>query len=210
MKLNKAALLSQSSFFQGLPEADCMALAERSQHRQFRKREILFHEDTPGTAMFLLIFGTVQLTKMGDDGRQTVIRTLKAGEVFAEVILQADSRYPVTAEALTDADVLQLDRQHIFGLLGDPSFRDDFISFLMRKQRYLAERVRYLTVYDLEDRFFRFMREQYGERDQFEVTLSKKDIASAIGATPETFSRLVLRLKQQGRIDWQGRMLSIK
>ena len=74
----------------------------------------------------------------------------------------------------------------------------------MTKQRYLAERVRYLTSYDVEERFWRFLREQFGEAERIEPGMSKKDIAAAIGATPQTFSRLTQRLKASGAISWDN------
>ena len=39
--------------------------------------------------------------------------------------------------------------------------------------------------------------------------LSKKDIAAAIGTTPESLSRLILRLTDDQIIDWKGREIRI-
>jgi CRP-like cAMP-binding protein len=61
----------------------------------------------------------------------------------------------------------------------------------------------------VEERFFRFIREQYGEKTDVRVTLSKRDIASAIGATPETLSRLINRLSAAKRLSWKGRALRL-
>ena len=79
----------------------------------------------------------------------------------------------------------------------------------MRKQRYLAERVRHLISCDVEERFFLFLEQQYGRREQYSIALSKRDFAAAIGTIPETFSRLLLRLREQGRIRWEGRTLTL-
>ncbi|MCK5843194.1 MAG: helix-turn-helix domain-containing protein, partial [Victivallales bacterium] len=37
--------------------------------------------------------------------------------------------------------------------------------------------------------------------------LSKKDIASAIGATPETFSRLLQKLEKSCDFSWKGKAI---
>ena len=203
------AWLAKSSFFKGLPERDCNALAERCRWHHPAKRTVLFVENDAGESLFLLVSGTVQLTKMSREGREVVIRTLKPGEVFAEVVLEGDRRYPVTATAVADCDVLELPRREIFRLLDDERFRDDFIAFLMRKQRYLAERVRYLTMYDVDVRFRHFLKEHFGEKSRIPITLSKKDVASAIGATPETFSRLLNRLAKQDLAHWRRGELAL-
>jgi CRP/FNR family transcriptional regulator len=80
---------------------------------------------------------------------------------------------------------------------------------LMRKQRYLTERILYLTTREVEDRFFDFLAEQYGRRDVYDIPLAKKDVAAAIGTIPETFSRLLLRLKAEGLGSWDGDRLEL-
>ena len=77
------------------------------------------------------------------------------------------------------------------------------------KQRYLAERIQELTTKDVEQRFFTFLRSQYGEKEAIHTPLSKKDIAAAIGTTPESLSRLILRLTEDQIIDWQGKEIKI-
>jgi CRP-like cAMP-binding protein len=90
-------------------------------------------------------------------------------------------------------------RQFSF-LLSDMAFRNDFIAMLMKKQRYLANRIHYLTSYDVEERFVRFLEEQHGKKQEYRVLIPKKDIAQAIGATSETFSRLLKRMQKEGTI----------
>ena len=82
----------------------------------------------------------------------------------------------------------------------------DFFSW---QQRYLAERVRYLTSCDVEQRFAIFLRDQHGMKPVITPGIPKKDIASAIGATPETFSRLMQRLSAEGLVRWEGRALHV-
>ncbi|MBN1893039.1 helix-turn-helix domain-containing protein, partial [bacterium] len=69
----------------------------------------------------------------------------------------------------------------------------------------LADQMQSLVSENVEMRLFRFFREQYGRKTEFKISLSKKDVAAAIGTTPETLSRLLLRLKKQGRVVWEGR-----
>lgn len=95
-------------------------------------------------------------------------------------------------------------------LLCDELMRNDFISMLMRKQRYLAERIKFLTMHDVEDRFFMFLAEHYGNSEKVRLNISKKDIAAAIGTTPETYSRLITRLTNEGRIEVADKTIIIK
>ena len=133
--------INQSSFFRGLSEEHRCELAAICSLKGMRKREYLFHEGEKGSCMFLLVGGNMQLHKNTEDGREVVIRVIKPGEVFAEVVLFEKERYPVSARAVTEARVLVFPRQEIHRLLAEESFRNDFIALLMAKQRYLAERI---------------------------------------------------------------------
>jgi CRP/FNR family transcriptional regulator, dissimilatory nitrate respiration regulator len=209
MNLELERLLAASEYFRGLSDAHRRALAGACASRPLRKRETLFLEGEQGRAVFLLAAGAVQLTKSSPDGREVVIRTVGPGEIFAEVILFEQDRYPVTAVAVRRSTVHELPRNAMLRLLKQEDFRQEFIGALMRRMRYLAERILHLAAYDVEGRFFEFIRQQYGEQGPCTVALSKKDLAAAIGTTPETFSRLLLRLRKEGRIRWKGRSLAI-
>lgn len=202
-------LIRNARFFSGLSETACKRLAELSRRRTLSRRDILFMEGSEGSAVYLLTSGSIQLVKTSADGKETVIKTIKEGELFAEVILFEKSRFPVTATACTEAEVIELPRSVFLKLLNEEDFRNDFMAMLMHKQRYLAERIQQLTSMDVEARFVEFLREHYGEKEKITPDLSKKDIASAIGATPETFSRLLQKLEKRAGFSWEGKTIQV-
>jgi len=209
MSTDPIELIRNAKFFSGLSEAACKRLAALSRRRTIEKRELLFMEGSEGKAVYLLTAGSIQLVKTNLDGKETVIKTVKEGELFAEVILFEKPRYPVTAIARTDVEVIELPRAGFLNLLDEESFRNEFMAMLMAKQRYLAERIQQLTSMDVEERFREFLREHYGEQNTITPELSKKDIASAIGATPETFSRLLQKLEKRGDFRWKGKSIHL-
>ena len=197
-------VLSRTRFFRGVSRENLEALAALCEPRPTERRQRLFGEGEPGAAIYVLAAGKVRLYRTSPDGREVVIKVISPGEVFAEVVLFETKRYPVTAQVLQPGLVHRVPRESFLRLLDRASFRDDFIAMLMRKQRYLVDKVQQLASADVEGRLRAFLREQYGERERLEVALSKKDVAGAIGTTPETFSRLLLRLKTDGLLTWIG------
>jgi CRP/FNR family transcriptional regulator len=202
-------VISNATYFKGLSGEYRNELARISSLQTIKKRDYLFHEGEEGSSMFLLVGGNLQLHKNTEDGREVVIRIVGPGEVFAEVVLFEKERYPVSARAVTNADVLVFPRDGIHRLLADAGFRNDFIAMLMAKQRYLAQRIQELTTKDVEERFFLFLRNHYGEKEIIKTPLSKKDIAAAIGTTPESLSRLIQRLTDEAIIEWKGKEIHI-
>jgi CRP/FNR family transcriptional regulator len=199
----------QQSLFGGLSEKNLDAVAGICIPRKIQRKQQLFYEGQEGHSLYILAEGTVQLFKTSPEGREIVVKTIGPGEPFGEVVLFETSRYPVSAVALSPGLVLLISRVQVSCLLESESFRRDFIAMLLRKQRYLVDRILNLTAHDVEARFFAFLREHYGEKNTYHIEMSKGDLAAAIGTIPETFSRLTNRLKQEGIITWEGKKLRL-
>lgn len=197
-------LLTAGGFFPGLTAEHRKALAERCTVHELRKGSVLFREGEHGSAIYFLVCGRVRLFKSAPDGQEVVLKVVGPGETFAEVVLFETDRYPVTAVAVTAATVLKWLRADVHRLLDDREFRNDFIAMLMRKQRYLADRVRDLATQNPVERLRAFLTTNFGPGPRFVVPIRKKQIAAALGIAPETFSRLIQRLRRNGVVEWRG------
>jgi len=203
-------IIEQNDYFKGLSGSSKARLADLCVPRTLEKKEHVFLEGDKGHSLYLCAEGAIQLFKTSESGQEVVLKVIRSGELFGEVILFEKDRYPASAVALEKSRVYLMPKIQFHCLLENSEFRNDFISILMQKMRYLAEKIQYLTVYDVEERFRRFLRDQFGNRDVFLVDLSKKDIAAAIGTTPETLSRLIDRMKKEGKMTWEGRTITVR
>lgn len=201
-------ILAESTFFKDLSQETLKALAAIASTRELKKRDTLFREGEAGKAIFLLRRGAIQLHKTAPDGNEVVIKIVQPSEVFAEVVLFERENYPVTAVALASSEVIVFPRADVHLLLNSASFRNDFIAMLMRKQRYLAERIVQQQAHDVEGRLLWFLKEQFGNQKVVTLPFSKKDLAAAIGTTPETLSRLILKLKKRKILTWSGKTIT--
>lgn len=202
--------LAQCSLFAGLSPRSLEAMASVARMQTVAKREILFNEGQKAHSMFLLKTGRIKLLKTSLDGREVVIKTVNPGEIFAEATLFERDTYPVTAVATEASTVAILPRQGIMALLEERQFRNEFIASLIGRIRYLADRLLNFTASDVEDRFFAFLEEHGGQKQEYTLPSSKKEIAASIGTTPETFSRLILRLKKEKKLVIKGKSIRLK
>jgi CRP-like cAMP-binding protein len=207
--MNVSRILDQAHFFEGISKESKEALSRFCMPAERPKHTTLFREGEPGEAMYLLARGRVSLHKLSPEGREIVIKVIKPGEVFAEAILFEKKFYPVAAVALTDVLVFKLLRRDLLNLLRQDDFRNDFIAMLLRKQRYLADKIQQLTSQDVEQRLRAFLIEQYGEQQRINAEINKKQLAAAIGATPETLSRLLQELKRRKVMAWSQGVITI-
>ena len=203
-------LLLQSDFFRSMSVSARKAVAAICIPKVLKKREMLFMEGEKGHAMFLMARGAVQLFKSSAEGKEVVIKIVRPGEIFGEAILFERDLFPVSACALTPAEVFLLPKKQFDCLLEEEGFRRDFIAMLLAKQRYLADQIYRLSALDVEQRFFHFLAEQYGEREEYRIDVTKKDVAAAIDALPETLSRLLLKLREEGAVQWDGETLRLR
>jgi CRP/FNR family transcriptional regulator, cyclic AMP receptor protein len=210
MDIDIEKFLEHSEFFSNLTMENRKALADICISREIKKGTILFREGEAGHSLYFLINGNIELSKSSGQGKNIVIRVMKDGEMFGEVVLFEKSNYPVTATAVRKSLVFLIPRNQFNIVMGNERFRNDFLAGMMKKMRYLAERIKYLSLHDVEDRFRQFLLEQYGKKALIKPSISKKDIAAAIATTPETLSRLLNRLQGEGVLSWKGNQLMIK
>ena len=203
-------LLDESDFFRTASAASKKAIVAICIPKVLGRRETLFLEGESGHSMFLLAQGAIQLFKTSSDGKEVVIKLLRATEIFGETILFERDRYPVSARSLVPSQVYLLPKKQFHCLLVEEGFRNDFISMLLTKQRYLAEQIFRLSALDVEERFFHFLRDGFGEREEYRIDISKRDVAAAIDALPETLSRLLLKLRDEGTVQWDGEALTVR
>jgi CRP-like cAMP-binding protein len=201
--------LVESEFFGALSPEHRNRLEAICRLRDLERHEVLFHEGERGEALYLCLSGSIRVYKSAASGQEVVLKVVKPGELFAETILFQIDLYPASAVAMEKSRVAVLRKPRFQELLEDPGFRADFIACLMGKLRHLADQVKLLAVADAETRLFRFFSDRYGNLTDIRTALSKKDVAAAIGTTPETLSRLLQRLREEKRLIWEGRRIRV-
>jgi CRP/FNR family transcriptional regulator len=202
-------ILARIGLFENISESSLRALGDICLEKDVARGQVLFREGDKGYSLYILVTGLVQLHKTAPDGRDVVIKVVRSGEMFGEVILFEQDRYPVSAVALKNSRLYVVPKHQFACLLAREEFRRDFMASLMGKLRYLADQIRYLTAHDVEDRLLRFLEEQFGRSSRIVCPLSKKQVAAAISTTPETLSRLLLRLRKERKLSWEGGTIEV-
>jgi CRP/FNR family transcriptional regulator len=202
-------IIAGSDLFSGADTAIVSMVARGGLRRRLHAGESLFLEGDRGDSFFILVHGAIRVFKSTPDGRELTVKMLKPGENFGEVILAGNNAYPASAVAAAPSEILEIRSDLLDRMLDDHDMRLRFVGMLMGKMRYLTERVRYLSSLDVEERFFRFIHEHYGPVTEIPIALSKKEMAAAIGTIPETFSRMLTRLKKRDLLKWDDQGLQL-
>lgn len=201
--------IQSHTVFGSLSPANQERLAQVATVRAYDPGERVFNQGDASAAVFGLVNGALKVYQQSDDGKEVFVKILSGGEIFGEVALFSGIPFPAHAEAIEPCAVIRVERSAFLTMLADTDFRNDFIRNILEKLRYLTGRVFTLMAHDVEERFFRYVLDTWGEGGTYRVTMAKKDFALAIGTIPETFSRLIQRLKQRGAIRWEGEILEL-
>ncbi len=118
MDANTAALLlGRVEPFRGLDERARLTVVEHAGRRVVDKGQMVFWQDDPGEAMFVLLAGSVKLVVCSRDGELIELHRHDAPAIFGELaLLEAGPRSP-SAEAVERSTVLVVTRPELLRLL---------------------------------------------------------------------------------------------
>lgn len=202
-------------------ELPAPALAEYdslSHHLMVLSGTFLFMEGQMPRGVSVLCMGEVKLTKSSARGRTLLVRIAKAGDVLGLSAGLANTPYEVTAEALGPVQLKTFRRE-------------DFIEFLHHHtegtinatnclnteyRRALADATRLALSSTIAGRFAHLLLEMAIEagtaqesQPVVQMTLRHEDIASMLGCSRESVTRLINDLKRRGIISISGTKVSI-
>jgi len=103
--------LSQIIVFAGLETADKISLQPHTLVQCHSKGEIILHEgDHLPAKLYAVVSGSIQVTKIATTGKETILRALATGEIFAAPALLGNGISPATVTAESDCEILTLAR----------------------------------------------------------------------------------------------------
>jgi CRP/FNR family cyclic AMP-dependent transcriptional regulator len=115
--MDRLELLRRITIFEGLKEDDLQALASHLVERRFGSGEMIFHLGDPGTEMYLIEEGHVNIHLPGEDSRRVSLKDLAAGEYFGEIALFDDKPRSASALSTAESRLLALSRPTLWGYL---------------------------------------------------------------------------------------------
>jgi CRP/FNR family cyclic AMP-dependent transcriptional regulator len=179
----------------------------------FSRGATLFEEGAPGTAVFVICTGQVKLFCNSKEGKTLILKIAMPGDVLGLGAIIAGSPYEVTAETLQPT---QIKRIH----------RADFLAFLAAQGEGSLHAARALSD-DYRSAFFDARRlalsssaagrlagvlldwgktaASCGKLEmRFTMALTHEELASMIGSSRETVTRLLTRFRKEQLIEMHG------
>ncbi len=200
-------IMRKNPLFKDLTEEDFLQVVTHTTLCELTADEMLFQQQQPAADFFFLISGKVKLSLLSFEGAEKVVDIIHQGNTFAEaIIFRGIPGYPVNAEALSDSVVLRINAEtYIKTLQHSPEVCFKVMAALSVRIHWLMTELDRLSLHNASYRLISYLLEGIPEEREtpIEINLSlpKNVIASRISITPETFSRTLKGLSQQGLLE---------
>ena len=209
------AALEGSPLLRGLDEDARVALLPFSALRRVPARHTLYVQGDPGNAIFVLIEGSMKLTRRSGGAKEHVVRLVRPGEVLAESVLFSDKVYAATAVALEDSRLLAVDaRRFVIHLRRDPHLAWNVLERLGKRIEELQTQTELLATHTAEQKVAAYLMNRYRTLSPCDAVIAsscrRSDLASLLAMAPETLCRVITEFKRRGWIRSEnGRILVV-
>lgn len=196
-------------------------LDEVSEHKVpniFKKGQTLFMQGNPPFGMYCIKSGIVKITQVGPDGKESIVRLAKPGDIVGHRSLFSEEAYKATATAVEDTRVCFYDKKYIQKLVKEePTISYNIISTLGKDLGAAESRLTSFSQKNVRERLAELLlilKEGYGikegSRTKLNIKLTREEMASIIGTASETLIRFFTEFKTEGLIEQEGKIIFIK
>ena len=210
--------LYQHYLFSGLEKKAFDALAETVAVRQFRQGKVLFQRGDPAEWFYFVESGQVELSLNAPSGESKTLEVIEPGRTFAEAVaFMGKVNYPVTARLLSDCTLCQIPICEYLQLLQDnPEACMRLLGDVCTHLHARVREIEHLTIQNARSRLASYLLDHVVESDAdadeatVRLELPRHVIASRLSITPETLSRLLRGLVDEGAIMIEDRVIFVR
>lgn len=175
----------------------------------YKKGEIIYREGDTSDSLYIVSRGKIRIYRLSESGKEQLVRILNPGDFTGELALFREAIHESYAEAMSETSVCMISRMDLQNfLLKYPTISlKILLEFSNRLETSEKQTTRFTTV-KVETRLALFLAECIKSKKdsmEFVLPMSKKDLASYLGTTPETISRKLAKLEDNGYIKQKER-----
>ncbi len=181
----------------------CTAISDLGKSKRFQAGETVFWQGVEAESYFLITSGLMRAVRFLDDGRRQITRFIFPGTL---IVHKDNVDHIYSGEAITDIEVRIIPRDVLDNLVSaQPCLADLVTCSILEELRETQDHLLTLGKLKAEERVSHFLsvlkRRLPGmEKNEINIPMSRTDIADYLGLTIETVSRVLGRMKRQGKI----------
>lgn len=208
-------LMHRLALFAGVPAESLRFLADRASYRVFRAGESVVVETENVQAFYVVVSGQLKLFKSSLEGREQTLYLLGPGEPFGMCTAFATDAFPASVSALEESAVLIVPGPAMQAVAArEPALLLNVIHVLSRRLKESMSLIESLALKEIPQRLASFLLHGLGKgtRDgatQVHLTITHRELAKILGATPEALSRALKKMTGDGIVAVKGRNIAV-
>lgn len=198
-----APLLANSALFEGLSERALKRIMSAARRVRYDAGQILFFQHDPGDAIYMMEWGSIEISVMAANGKKLALNIMRQGDVFGEIAVLDGGARTATATVLEPATLLRITRANVISLMEVyPEVAADLVAMLCNRLRWVSQLVEDLGLLGIQERLAsrlmildRRFSDQHGN-----LPLSQSELAEFMGATRESINKALRCCQDEGLI----------
>ena len=210
-------VLRKVPLFDGLHQEELEALTEAVVRRVFPRNSIIIFAEDRGETFFIIHRGRVKISLMSEEGREVILSILEDGEFFGDLSLLDGKPRSADVTAIEDTELCVLRRPDFLRLIHTvPQIAVEILGVLASRLRRADRMIASLTFLDITGRIadvLLHIADERGIEREEGVCIpdrpSYQTLASMVGTTRETVTRVIGRLQTQGYLSVEGQEITL-
>lgn len=203
---SKELCVRKVPIFSELDDEKLLEINNLVRKKEYKNGEIICHEGDPSEYLYIIESGLIKLFKIGKNGNEYILRLLREGQFFGELVLFKDEVLNSTAEAIGDCRICTIHKNDLEMLIKTSSDLSYSLLAAVTSQLNKAEiQLESLVLEDAMEKTLRLLLElakENGIKNEegilIDLPLSRAGLASLIGVSHETLSRKLSELQEEG------------
>lgn len=203
--------LSEFKFFKHLNDTEIGKLNYDKTCQNYKKGSVVYREGSRLTGFYCITKGILKIYKTGIDGKEQIIRFVKAGDIVAFRSLLSQELACTTAKVIDDAVLCHIPYHTLLFLLQNNwKFSHWMIQILCRELREANDYITDIAQKTVRERLAEvllLLKDSFDvdENNILNISLTREELANMVGTATESVIRLLSEFKQDGLIELKGR-----
>ena len=198
--------IKQLEFFRDLPDEIINEVKKCSRVKLYPKDMPLLWAGMECTAVYFILEGRVDISRLSPQGREQVLERLGKGEAFNLVpVLLSKPLNPADAKTVGSAKLLVIERKDFLRLLDSyPSLMHALAAYLAKRLLAMVELVERLALFPVRQHLAAFLINQADDvGENVARHWTQEDIARRLGTVRDVVGRALRKFEQEGLIRFQ-------
>ncbi|QDK44842.1 Crp/Fnr family transcriptional regulator [Bdellovibrio sp. ZAP7] len=182
------------------------------QKKTFAKNTMIFDQQEDARGLYLVAKGSVKISKVSPAGKEIVLQILGPGKTFGEGSILGQDKNADAATALEASEVFYIPKKDFQTILAEsPLLYQSVVTSLVRWMDNLNTVIENINTPSAKDRVWMHIC-RLGEQQAkplIKLDGKKHDVALMLGLRPETFSRALAELEEEGLIRMNHKQIQI-